>query len=166
MADALRQDPASSVSVRGLPDRGRVVCNGFIESVTYAPASQVAAFTAVVVDHDAPGNKTLGAKSRGSRAVPADSAAGRPATGQTAAAQPAASQSGAVQPGAAQPAGARRQRPSGPKDRLRVVWLGRRRIPGVDAGTELRLQGMVTVRDRLPTMFNPRYEILSRQEEQ
>ena len=77
-----------------------------------------------------------------------------------------ASQTGAVQPGAAQPAGARRQRPSGPKDRLRVVWLGRRRIPGVDAGTELRLQGMVTVRDGLPTMFNPRYEILSRQEEQ
>ena len=85
----------------------------------------------------------------------------RPATVQTAAAQ-----TGAVQPGAAQPAGARRQRPSGPKDRLRVVWLGRRRIPGVDAGTELRLQGMVTVRDGLPTMFNPRYEILSRQEEQ
>jgi hypothetical protein len=47
-----------------------------------------------------------------------------------------------------------------------VVWLGRRRIPGIDAGTELRLQGMVTVRDGLPTMFNPRYEIVSRQEEQ
>ena len=31
---------------------------------------------------------------------------------------------------------------------------------------ELRLEGMVTVRDGLPTMFNPRYEILSRQEEQ
>ena len=37
LADARRQDPASSVSVRGLPDRGRVVCHGFIESVTYAP---------------------------------------------------------------------------------------------------------------------------------
>ncbi|MGO4193329.1 hypothetical protein AB4Y67_16885, partial [Arthrobacter sp. YAF17] len=69
---------------------------------------------------------------------------------------------------AASPAapGARRHRPLGPKDRLRVVWLGRRRIPGVEAGTELRLRGMVTVRDGLPTMFNPRYEILSRQEEQ
>jgi hypothetical protein len=113
------------------------------------------------VDHDAPGNKTLAAKTRGVRAVPAGSAPGRPTTAQT-----AASQTGAVQPGTAQPAGARRQRPSGPKDRLRVVWLGRRRIPGVDAGTELRLQGMVTVRDGLPTMFNPRYAILSRQEEQ
>ena len=78
-----------------------------------------------------------------------------------------ASADGAAQAPAAEPAaGSRRHRPYGPKDRLRVVWLGRRRIPGVDAGTELRLQGMVTVRDGLPTMFNPRYEILSRQEEQ
>ena len=134
--------------MRGLPDRGRVVCHGYIESVTYAPASQVAAFTAVVVDHDAPRIKTPGARTPGAAAVPSAAA-------------------GAAQPvGAAQPAGARRQRPSGPKGRLRVVWLGRRRIPGVDAGTELRLQGMVTMRDGLPTMFNPRYAILSRQEEQ
>lgn len=139
LADAPRQDPASSVSVRGLPDRGRVLCHGYIESVTYAPASHVAAFTAIVVDHNAPpAGKSL--------------AAARPAGSDTPAAKPAA--------------GPMRQRPSVPKDRLRVVWLGRRRIPGVDAGTELRLQGMVTVRDGLPTMFNPRYEILSRQEEQ
>ena len=145
MADAPRQDPASSISVRGLPDRGRVLCHGYIESVTYAPASHVAAFTAVVVDHDAP-------KTRGAKAVPSGSV--------TAPVQPAAE--AAAQP----PAGPRRQRPAIPKDRLRVVWLGRRRIPGIDAGTELRLQGMVTVRDGLPTMFNPRYEIVSRQEEQ
>ncbi|MEC5192479.1 MULTISPECIES: hypothetical protein [unclassified Arthrobacter] len=136
MADSPRQDPASSVSVRGLPDRGRVLCHGYIESVTYPPASNIAAFTAVVVDHDAP------VKKRGATA-----AAGTPG------AAPAAP-------------GARHPRSAVPKDRLRVVWLGRRRIPGVDAGTELRLQGMVTVRDGLPTMFNPRYEILSRQEEQ
>lgn len=126
-----------------------MVCHGYIESVTYAPASQVAAFTAVVVDHDAPIIKAPGAKITRAAAVPAGSAAGAAAP----AAPPAA-------------AGARRHRPFGPKDRLRVVWLGRRRIPGVEAGTELRLQGMVTVRDGLPTMFNPRYEILSRQEEQ
>ena len=123
MADAPRPDPASSVSVRGLPDRGRVVCHGYIESVTYAPASQVAAFTAVVVDHDAPRVKAPGARTTGAAAVPSGSAA-----------------AGAALPATAQPAaGARRQRPSGPKDRLRVVWLGRRRIPGIDAGTELRL---------------------------
>ena len=142
MANAPRQDPASAVSVRGLPDRGRVLCHGYIESVTYPPASHVAAFTAVVVDHDAP-------KTRGAKAAPAGSV------------------TSAVPPSAAEPAaGPRRQRPAVPKDRLRVVWLGRRRIPGIDAGTELRLQGMVTVRDGLPTMFNPRYEIVSRQEEQ
>jgi hypothetical protein len=48
--------------------------------------------------------------------------------------------------------------------RLRVVWLGRRRVPGVDAGTEVRLEGMLSPVHGLPTMFNPRYEILSRQE--
>ena len=141
MADAPRQDPASSISVRGLPDRGRVLCHGYIESVTYAPASHVAAFTAVVVDHDAP-------KTRGAKAVPAGSA------------------TAAVRSPAESAAEERRQRPAVPKDRLRVVWLGRRRITGIDAGTEVRLQGMVTVRDGLPTMFNPRYEIVSRQEEQ
>ncbi len=92
-------------------------------------------------------DKTLAAKA--ARAVPARQPAG---------------------PREPSPAARPRRRPapaaSGPKDRLRVVWLGRRRIPGVDAGTELRLQGMVTVRDGLPTMFNPRYEILSRQEDQ
>jgi hypothetical protein len=52
------------------------------------------------------------------------------------------------------------------RGRLRVIWLGRRRVPGIDAGTEVRLEGMLTVRDGVPTMFNPRYEILSRQENQ
>ncbi|MET3921517.1 hypothetical protein [Arthrobacter sp. UYEF20] len=116
MADAAREGIAASLSIRGLPNRGRVLCHGFIEAVTYAPASQVAAFTAVVVDHDTP-----------------------PASKSTRKVAPA---------------------------RLRVIWLGRRRISGVAAGTELRLEGMVTMRDGMLTMFNPRYEILSRQEEQ
>ncbi|WP_314192528.1 hypothetical protein [uncultured Arthrobacter sp.] len=102
------QDQA--LPIRGLPERGRVRCHGFIESVTYAPPSEVAAFTAIVSDHDTP-------------------VAGR-------------------------------------RGRLRVIWLGRRRIPGIDAGTELRLDGMLTVKEGMPTMFNPRYEILSRQENQ
>lgn len=118
--------------MRGLPERGRVQCRGFIESVTYAPAGEVAAFTAIITDHDAPAPRARTA--------------------------PAAAQ--------AAPAGDRRRRPAAAADRLRVVWLGRRRIPGVKAGLELRLEGMVTVRDGLPTMFNPRYEILSRLEEQ
>jgi hypothetical protein len=137
----------AAVRVRDLPDRGRALCHGFIESVTYVPANQVASFIALVIDHEepAPASRGLvfGAKGAGT--------AGLPAT---------------TMPVSRVNPGAQRQRPAGPKERLRVVWLGRRRIPGVDAGTELRLEGMVTMRDGLPTMFNPRYEILSRQEEQ
>ncbi|HET8880131.1 MAG TPA: hypothetical protein VFN00_11825 [Arthrobacter sp.] len=120
----------AAVPVRGLPERGRVLCRGFIESVTYAPAAEVAAFTAIITDHDAPAAKPR------------------------------------VAPAAAAVAPTARRRSAVAADRLRVVWLGRRRIPGVHAGLELRLEGMVTVRDGLPTMFNPRYEILSRLEEQ
>lgn len=107
-----------------------MLCRGFIESVTYVPATQVATFTAIVMDHDLPPTK------RG----------------------PA--------PAGTEPRSARKPGGPGRRDRLRVVWLGRRRVPGVDPGCELRLEGMLTVRDGLPTMFNPRYEILSRQENQ
>lgn len=151
MADAPGRKATPAVSIRELPDRGRVLCHGFIESVTYVPANQVASFIAILIDHDEPAP------------VPrflASGAKNSPAAG-TAGILPAAAVSiERVRPGA------QRQRPAGPKERLRVVWLGRRRIPGVDAGTELRLEGMVTMRDGLPTIFNPRYEILSRQEEQ
>ncbi|TSE16174.1 hypothetical protein B1A87_010130 [Arthrobacter sp. KBS0703] len=129
------QPPGAAVHISGLPERGRVLCEGFIESVTYAPATQVAAFTAIVTDHDRPG------RTRPAEPAPAESSQA--------------------------PAGAGRNRPSsGRRNRLRVIWLGRRRIPGIDAGTELRLEGMLTVRDGLPTIFNPRYEILSHQENQ
>ncbi|WP_458778824.1 single stranded DNA-binding domain-containing protein [Arthrobacter sp. D3-16] len=102
------------VPLSRLPDKGRIVCRGRIESVTYVPADQTAAFSAIVTDAD-----------------PRESGAGAAA---------------------------------GPGGRLRVVWLGRRRVPGIDAGTEVRLKGMLSRVDGLPTMFNPRYEILSRQE--
>ncbi len=105
MDDAGRHSQHGPVPISALPERGRVLCQGFIESVTYVPASQVAAFTATVVDHAGHG-------------------------------------------------------------RLRVIWLGRRRVPGIDPGTEVRMEGMLTVREGVPTMFNPRYEILSRQENQ
>lgn len=101
------------VRVSDLPDKGRVVCHGHIESVTYMPADQTVAFTAIVSD------------SEGKR------------------------------PGF---------RPSPGQGRLRVIWLGRHRVPGIDAGTEVRLEGMITHSQGMPTMFNPRYEILSSQE--
>jgi len=130
LVDPTGEFPQAELSISGLPDRGRVLCRGFIESVTYVPATQVASFTAIVTEHDLPRSKGGG--------VPAA------------------------------PAPATARKPGGPerRDRLRVVWLGRRRVPGVDPGCELRLEGMLTMRDGLPTMFNPRYELLSRQENQ
>ncbi|MBT2532476.1 hypothetical protein J7E83_10110 [Arthrobacter sp. ISL-48] len=120
MADSLHGGLApsdgSGLPVSLLPEKGRVVCHGQIESVTYMPADQTAAFTAIVTDLEDP----------------------RPAL----------------------------RAPTGRRSRLRVVWLGRRRVPGVDAGTEVRLEGMVTHSQGLTTMFNPRYEILSSQEKQ
>ncbi len=47
---------------------------------------------------------------------------------------------------------------------LRLVWIGRRRVPGIAAGTRLRVEGMVSQRNGLPTMYNPRYEIIGTQE--
>ena len=52
----------------------------------------------------------------------------------------------------------------GGSHRLRLVWIGRRRVPGIVAGTRLRVEGMVSLRDGLPTMYNPRYEIIGTQE--
>lgn len=50
------------------------------------------------------------------------------------------------------------------RHQLRLVWIGRRRVPGIVAGTRLRVEGMVSQRDGLPTMYNPRYEIIGTQE--
>lgn len=119
--DAFR---GAELSVSELPDRGRAVCHGFVDSVTYVPASDIAVFTVVVKDRDFPLKKDTRGK------------------GDDGALRPASARSG----------------------RLRVTWLGRRRVPGIVAGVELRLEGMLTLRDGQPTMFNPRYEILSRQE--
>ena len=102
----------ASLTLTRLPLRGRVDWTGFIESVTYQPASEQAHFSAIVVDRIAHRGDTV------------------------------------------------------PLTRLRVIWLGRRKVPGIEPGTVLRLEGMVMLRDGMPTMFNPRYEILSRQEHQ
>jgi hypothetical protein len=146
LVDAGSHPQVEPVPIRGLPERGHVLCHGFIESVTYVPATQVAAFTVMVTDHDIPAGATRARISpSAATAVPA---------------LPAESS-------AAPSAGTGRNRLSmTQRGRLRVIWLGRRRVPGIDAGTEVRLEGMLTVRDGVPTMFNPRYEILSRQENQ
>jgi hypothetical protein len=59
------------------------------------------------------------------------------------------------------PPGGRRR----PVPRVRLVWIGQRRVPGVFAGTRLRFAGTVARVDGVPTIFNPRYEILPETDE-
>lgn len=47
---------------------------------------------------------------------------------------------------------------------IQVVWLGQRRIAGVEPGRRVRLSGFVCERDGRLTMFNPRYELAPRHE--
>lgn len=42
---------------------------------------------------------------------------------------------------------------------LRVIWLGRRRIPGIDAGRSMVVRGRLTCHTDHPTIYNPRYEL-------
>ncbi|NVI89824.1 OB-fold nucleic acid binding domain-containing protein [Actinomadura sp. BRA 177] len=44
-------------------------------------------------------------------------------------------------------------------DVVDLVWLGRRRIAGIDPGRMLRAEGLVSVQDGRKVMFNPRYEL-------
>lgn len=45
---------------------------------------------------------------------------------------------------------------------LRVVWLGQRRISGIEPGRRARLEGFVCTMDGQRTMFNPRYALSPR----
>ena len=42
---------------------------------------------------------------------------------------------------------------------LTLVWLGRRRIVGISAGSSLQVEGRIGVQNRTRVMFNPRYEL-------
>ncbi|WP_051441571.1 hypothetical protein [Arthrobacter sp. H14] len=55
-----------------------------------------------------------------------------------------------------------RRKPSG--QRIRLIWIGQRQIAGISAGTDLEFEGMVSLVDGIPTIYNPRYEINCRQE--
>lgn len=106
-------------AISQLPDRGRALCRGYIESITIAPFNQTPEFSAVVTDVD----KYARQQSRAAET-------------------------------ARQPQG----------HRVRLVWLGQRMVPGIEAGTELRFEGMVAQREGMPTVFNPRYEIIGKPE--
>jgi len=40
-----------------------------------------------------------------------------------------------------------------------VVWLGRRRIPGIDPGRKITVRGRLTCNTARPTIYNPRYDL-------
>ena len=45
-----------------------------------------------------------------------------------------------------------------------LIWMGRRRIPGIEPGRTLRARGRISVRDGRKVLYNPFYEICSVQE--
>ncbi len=44
---------------------------------------------------------------------------------------------------------------------ITLVWLGRRRIPGIEAGKNVRVTGRVSCKQGRRVMYNPAYELLS-----
>ena len=45
---------------------------------------------------------------------------------------------------------------------VNLVWIGRRRIPGIEPGALLSAQGRVAMKRGIPTIFNPPYALLPR----
>ena len=41
-----------------------------------------------------------------------------------------------------------------------LVWLGRRQIPGIDAGRTLKVSGRISCHENRRLLYNPRYELL------
>lgn len=42
---------------------------------------------------------------------------------------------------------------------VRLIWMGRRAIAGIDAGRDLVVEGRISVSDGERRMYNPRYEL-------
>ncbi|PRZ43661.1 ATP-dependent DNA helicase RecG [Antricoccus suffuscus] len=42
---------------------------------------------------------------------------------------------------------------------VELVWLGQRRIPGIEPGREMVVSGRIADRDGSPALFNPWYEL-------
>ena len=45
---------------------------------------------------------------------------------------------------------------------ITLVWLGRRRIPGIEPGRTVLARGSVGEHDGHPAIYNPRYELVAR----
>lgn len=44
-------------------------------------------------------------------------------------------------------------------DTVTLVWIGRRRIPGIEPGRKLKVRGRIGERDGAKVIFNPHYEL-------
>ncbi|MEV4836283.1 OB-fold nucleic acid binding domain-containing protein [Nonomuraea sp. NPDC049486] len=44
-------------------------------------------------------------------------------------------------------------------DVIDLVWLGRRKIAGIEPGRPVKAEGLVSIQDGRKVMFNPRYEL-------
>lgn len=44
---------------------------------------------------------------------------------------------------------------------LTLIWLGRRRIAGIEPGRSVKVDGRIGVQDGLRVIYNPRYELRS-----
>ena len=44
-----------------------------------------------------------------------------------------------------------------------LIWMGRRRIPGIEPGRTMRVRGRLSVRDGRKVLYNPYYEICQAQ---
>jgi len=42
---------------------------------------------------------------------------------------------------------------------IRLVWLGRRRIAGIEPGRSIKVEGRIGMQDNGRVIFNPRYEL-------
>ncbi|EHR50535.1 hypothetical protein SacmaDRAFT_2283 [Saccharomonospora marina XMU15] len=45
-------------------------------------------------------------------------------------------------------------------DEVTLVWLGRRRIPGIEPGRTIKVRGRMADRDGRKVLYNPYYELL------
>jgi len=44
---------------------------------------------------------------------------------------------------------------------ITLIWLGRRRIAGIEPGRSIMVVGRIGVQEKMRVMFNPRYELRS-----
>jgi hypothetical protein len=44
-------------------------------------------------------------------------------------------------------------------DMVRLIWLGRRRIAGIEPGRAIKVKGRIAVRDGRKVLYNPHYEL-------